>query len=260
LTLESGRKLGFVASIMSVISPIIMGVALISLYATIIGSILSTINSGGVTPPSSLGFLGWVWGIIIVAGALSLVGYILFLISTHRLSKYYNEPTIFKNLIKALIIQIVFSIASITIVFTYLFISIGSIVPTITTTSPPAFIWNMLGIYAIVVIVGLVVSIYCAFLYKRSFYKLAEKSGVDNFRTTGLLYLIGAALQIFGVGSIVVWIGWIFAALGYRKLTPTQPTTNLIVNNQSVAPKRCSNCGTENSQDAIYCGNCGHQI
>ena len=107
MTLESGRKLGFVASIMSVISPIIMGVALISLYATIIGSILSTINSGGVTPPSSLGFLGWVWGIIIVAGHY-LVGYILFLISTHRLSKYYNEPTIFKNLI-SVNHQIVFS-------------------------------------------------------------------------------------------------------------------------------------------------------
>ena len=49
-------------------------------------------------------------------------------------------------------------------------------------------------------------------LYMRAFNKLKEKSGVDNFGTAGLLYLIGVFIPL------ITWIAWIFAAMGFNKL------------------------------------------
>jgi hypothetical protein len=87
------------------------------------------------------------------------------------------------------------------------------------------------------------------------FDKLGDKSGVDSFRTAGLLLLIGAFLLF------VSYIGWIFAAIGYNRLTLNKQVTNSMP--QYIAPagtiKRCPHCGTENSPDAIYCRNCGRQ-
>ena len=57
-------------------------------------------------------------------------------------------------------------------------------------------------------------------LYMRAFNKLKEKSGVDNFGTAGLLYLIGVFIPL------ITWIAWIFAAMGFNKLkaAPTAVT------------------------------------
>ena len=59
-------------------------------------------------------------------------------------------------------------------------------------------------------------------LYMRAFNKLKEKSGVDNFGTAGILYLVGSIVPIVG------WIAWIFAAMGFQKLKPasTSPTVS----------------------------------
>ncbi len=84
----------------------------------------------------------------------------------------------------------------------------------------------------------------------RAFNKLKEKSGVESFGTAGILYLVGSIIPL------VSWIAWIFAAAGFSKLKPvplsnasypTQPLTT------TIQTKRCPNCGTENSADALYC-------
>jgi uncharacterized membrane protein len=54
----------------------------------------------------------------------------------------------------------------------------------------------------------------------RAFNKLGEKSEVDNFKTAGLLYLLGGALAIVGIGALLSWIAWIFAFMGFRSLKP----------------------------------------
>ena len=59
-------------------------------------------------------------------------------------------------------------------------------------------------------------------LYMRSFNKLKEKSGVDNFGTAGLLYLIGVFIPI------IAWIAWIFAAMGFNKLKAAPATHRML--------------------------------
>ena len=267
MSFESGKKLGLIASIFNIIVPPIMVIAVFTLYASVLNSLLTSISGTETATTSSIGFLIAVLGIVIVGVVLAVVGYILFLIGMHRLSQYYNEPVIFKNLLKALIIQIIFAVVAVVFVFAFFFISSVSISTASTTTTAPSFALSILGVYAVALIISLVVSIYCALLYKRSFDKLAEKSQVDTFKTTGLLYLIGTLLTIVGIGSIIIWIAWIFAAMGYHKMTPTAPATAPFTYSPypAQAPltgqtKRCPNCGAENSPDAIYCQSCGRPL
>ncbi len=264
MSLESGKNLGFIASIINIVVPVVMGVVLIAFYAVLFSQLFASIQTGITTTPFFAGTVFFaVIGIVIAAGVLALVGYVLFLVAMHRLSQYYSERSVFSNLIRALVIQIVTAVVIAVLVFALLFISYSSIIAGSTTTSPPTGVLSLLGVYAVAGIVGFVVSIYCALLYKRSFDRLAEKSGVDNFRTTGLLYLIGTILNIAGVGSIIVWIGWIFAAMGYRKLQPLPVAPAPFVPPYQTGPavaKRCSACGVENSSDALYCRNCGRLL
>ena len=62
----------------------------------------------------------------------------------------------------------------------------------------------------------------------RAFNLLGEKSGVHSFNTAGTLYIIGAVLELVGIGAIILWIAWILAASGFNALKPkpveTAPT------------------------------------
>jgi uncharacterized membrane protein len=267
VSLESGKKLGFAASIINIIVPVIMGVVFVVFYAALFGAILSASRaaSGGVTvTPSLAGVLTSVIVIGVVGSALALAGYILFLIAMHRLSQYYKEPSIFSNLLRALIIQIVSTVILGVIVVVMALLAAGSTPISSTTTSVQPLIITTLLAVIVAALVIFAISIYCAVLYKRSFDRLAEKSGVDSFKTTGLLYLIGAVLNIAGgIGAIILWIAWIFAAMGYQKLQPLSTAPAPFVppyEPGTVAMKRCPTCGADNSPDSVYCRNCGRLL
>jgi uncharacterized membrane protein len=265
LSLESGKKLGFTASIINIVVPAVMGIVLIAFYAALFSEIFTRIQSGATTAAPALAGTGIflaLLGFAVVVGIIALAGYILFLVAMHRLSNYYNERSIFSNLLRALIIQIVTSVVLTVVVLVVVF-SIGGLIATSSGTTAPAAVLSLLGVYAVVALAGFVLSIYCAVLYKRSFDRLSERSGVDSFRTAGLLYLIGAILNIVAVGSIIMWIAWIFAALGYRKLQPLPAAPAPFIppyQPGTIAVKRCPTCGAENSPDAVYCRNCGRLL
>jgi uncharacterized membrane protein len=80
--------------------------------------------------------------------------------------------------------------------------------------------------YLAVLAVAFIFAVVSGIFYMRAFNKLSEKSGVDNFKTAGLLYLIGAATAIIGIGALIQWIAWIFAAMGYSSLKPKEPLTS----------------------------------
>jgi hypothetical protein len=109
-------------------------------------------------------------------------------------------------------------------------------------------------------VVALAFGIVNGVLYMRAFNKLKEKSGVDNFGTTGLLILIGVFIPI------ISWIAWIFAAMGFKKLkvAPTpSPHVPYYVHpplSTTTQIKRCPNCGAENLTDAFYCSSCGKPL
>jgi uncharacterized membrane protein len=247
---ESGKKLGLIASSINILVPPLIVVAVIAYYAILFSSYVGN--------PAVSYSAQWVFlSLVLFSGVLALLGYILFLVAMHNLSKYYDEPIIFKNLLRALIIQVIIAVIIVVTVLAFFIVTNTSL-----STPDAYFIWKILGF----LVIFLSVSIYCALLYKRAFDKLAEKSGEENFKTAGRLYLIGTALAIILIGIIIVWIAWIFAAMGYRKLAPTSaataPYTYPAYQTQPPLPatKRCSNCSAENIPTATYCRNCGRQL
>jgi uncharacterized membrane protein len=253
MSFETGKKLCIISSLITIISPIVIWVAYLSLFAQLFSSVLSTSD---VVPP----ILPLMYGIPAVVVSLSVVGLVLFLVGMYYLSKYYNTPGIFKNVFKAFLINIATSVVVLIVVFLLSFVMLGSsIIETVPTETLPILgvLLNFLIAVIVLALVAYAIAIYCAILYKRSFDALAEKSGVGEFKTMGLLYLIGTILPI----GIITLIGWIFAALGYNKLKAAPPPTETYSPPQTAqATKTCSHCGAENVVDANYCCGCGSQI
>jgi uncharacterized membrane protein len=192
---------------------------------------------------------------ILIAGLIALI---LFILAMYRLSKYYKEPVIFKNILYSIILTISYAII-ISIVSIVFFVSVltNSSINTITgdTASISTFASGFIAILATAVIFGVL----NAFLWWRAFTKLGEKSGVDTFKTVGLLYLLGLVPFI---GNILIFVAWLFAAKGFKQLqpqpTPITPNYTTPTTLASFDKIYCSYCGTENDATITYCKHCGN--
>jgi len=222
MSLESGRKLGLAASLIEVIMPVIIVIVMVLFIASIIAAIPAASAGSNVTIPNlSLVFIG----VLISVGILTFVGIILFIVAMHRLSQYYNEPGIYKNALYGLILNIIGTIVAIAIEFLLILGSIG-IIPQAGTVLPGTALTQLIlagfAVFAISFVFGTISAVF----YMRAFNMLAEKSGKNDFKTAGLLYLLGQVLTIVLIGGLLFWIAWIFAAMGFNSLRPkeTQPS------------------------------------
>ena len=258
MSLESGRKFGYYASLINVILPIVTIVGVVALIFSIIAASATGIATGSVTPAFSV-FGGFIIFIIAIL-AVGIAGFIMFMYAMYSLSNYYNEPAIFKNVLYAFIISLVSGAVVVGLEFTVLLSAFVGISPTNTPSDVNRVFMPIILTYAVVIVVALAFGIVNGFLYMRAFNKLKEKSGVDNFGTAGLLYLIDVFIPV------IAWIAWIFAGMGYNKLkSPSaSPQTGSYFAqpplSSTVQTKRCPNCGTENKADSTYCGYCGKPL
>ena len=261
MSLESARRLGLISSLITVILPVVF-VPLVIIYT--IYNAISQLSSGSSTFNSSFQLV-----LYAAVGIVAFASFIMFLLSMRRLSKYYNEPSIFKNTLYGFIITIIGSAIAYTIelvFFQSVFASISQTSNTVATAPPISSAISTLLIAGIVVLaIVFVFAIISAIFYMLAFNKLAEKSGIGNFRTAGLLMLIGFVLVIVLVGALLVWIAWILVAMSFYSLKPKE-NPNLQASSPSstvasVAQKKyCPYCGTENLTEAIYCKNCGKPL
>ena len=122
-------------------------------------------------------------GVIAVAGIVGVIGYILFMIAMHNLSKYYGEPAIFKNLLKALILSIGGSVV-LGVVLVAFFVSsiVGNFA---STTSPPLIsgIWVLAGL-GVLLLGILAIAIYSAVLTKRAFRQARRQIRSGQFQNS----------------------------------------------------------------------------
>lgn len=258
MSLETGKQLGLVSSLMLVIVPIIS----VSLLTTFILASISAAfsNLSGATNAAVPALFGTVFGwAIIILAILGIIAVIILIAAMYNLSNYYKDPSIFKNVLYAFVINLGTIIVVLAIEFAIL---IPSLPISRTPTSPPTSVLSGYIIAIIVIsIVAIAMGIVSSVLVMRAFNKLGERSEVDNFKTAGLLYLIGTVLSIVIIGGIIVWIAFIFAALGFNRLKPvTVYTPEAASPAMTMQTKRCPNCSTENRIDATYCRFCGKPL
>lgn len=193
---------------------------------------------------------------------LGIIGIILLFVGMKGLSDYYKDPSIYQHAIKGLIFGIIGAIA-------VSVLSVVSFTGMFTIATPAAFLAAIgtVIITVVILIVAFVFYLLMAMNLRRAFNTLADKSGENGFRTAGTLLFWGAVLTIiFGVGLILIWIAWLFAALAFFALKPaqTQPPPYYAAPTASPPPTQatryCPHCGAPVDASATFCPHCGQQL
>jgi len=143
---------------------------------------------------SSAKTLGGIGGILVFLPGLSLVGWVLILVSLNEISDVVHDRSIFDDALIAGITAILGAVAF------FVFLVSGAF-STLITFGALAF--GTRGVLAAVGTLAFfwVFSIVSAIFLKRAYEKTAQRLNVNAFATAGMLYLIGAVTASYLSGS-----------------------------------------------------------
>ena len=156
-----------------------------------------------------------------LGSVLSIVGIVLILLAVKEISDETGDEAIFKNYLISFILQIGAFLALIIAIVVVLGTSI------LMMGGPGAFEHEMQDLGAVVAIIG---SIFVGFIIfwilfsvgsyylKKSYELIAEYTGVDLFKTAGLLYFIGAVTAIIIIGLLIIFVARILEIVAYFSL------------------------------------------
>jgi len=190
---------------------------------------------------------------------LGIIGIILFMIGVKGLADFYHDNAIYQNALTGVIFYI---IALVAVAISVVGLVIG---------------FFTLGLGFILGIAGLVIAfvfyILSASHLRTTFSDLAQKSGEQSFNTAGSLLWWGAILTIIFVGLLLIFLAWIFAAIGFSSMKPSQqqqqpftytpppPVSQPTPAQPSTQTARfCPNCGAPVDANATFCPHCGTQL
>jgi uncharacterized membrane protein len=163
-----------------------------------------------------------------VGWLLAIAGAILVLVAIKRVSEAVADPSIFSNMLIAIVLAIAGLVVGVVVIAASVLSAFGltaltqmapGSVPSIAQTDLVKLIVGIVAGLAVVWILLLVSAIFV----RRSYGSMATKLGVGMFRTSGLIYLIGAALTIVLVGFILIFVSLILNIIAFFSI-PDQPT------------------------------------
>jgi len=176
--------------------------------------------------------LGGVGSILVLLGfvpnvgfVLAIVGFILILVAVKNVSEALHEPAIFNDMIIAVLLAIVglvvFGVIVIAAIFSFLTpVQFGTVTP----GTIPSGVLGAVGLIIAGLVVVWVFYLVSAIFLRRSYDKIGMRLNVNMFHTTGLLYLIGAALTIVIVGLLIVLIAEILQIVAFFSIPEQLPS------------------------------------
>jgi uncharacterized membrane protein len=188
----------------------------------------------------SIGVIGSILALLIVvpgAGTVvAIIGWVLILVAVNQLGQLVGDRSIVNNVLVSTILTIVGLVAGVAT-------ALGSVVrfmgangvggfgPFDMSYNATAFTnpsdLHGLGSLIFGVLIGLAILWAClvagALFLRRGYDKLSEKMNVRMFNTAALVFLIGAALTIVGVGLIIIFIAEILQAIAFYTLPDQVP-------------------------------------
>lgn len=162
-----------------------------------------------------------------LGSVLSIVGIVLILLAVKEIADEVGDETIFKNYLISFILQVGAFVALIIAIVAVLGTSI------MVMGGPRAFEHEMQDFGAIMAIIGSILVGFIIFwilfslgsyYLKKSYELIAEYTDVDLFKTTGLLYFIGALTLIILIGLLIILVARILEIVAYFSLPEELPS------------------------------------
>ncbi len=156
-----------------------------------------------------------------LGSALSIVGIVLILLAVKEIADVIGDETIFRNYLLSFILQISAFLALIVAIVTVFGASI------IVRGGTRALEHEMQNFGAIMTIIGGILVGFVIFwvlfslgsyYLKKSYEPIAEHTGVELFKTVGLLYFIGALTTIILIGLLIIFVARILEIIAYFSL------------------------------------------
>ena len=141
---------------------------------------------------------------------IPIVGVILVLIAVKYISDVTNDRSIFNNMLIAIILVAIGSLAAYLFILPSLFVFISN---------PFAVLTYLI----VALIIGFITLVIGAIFLKKSFDRIAELVNVNHFKTAALLFLIGAILIIVLVGAFIILVAEIFMIVAFFSLPEELP-------------------------------------
>jgi len=179
-----------------------------------------------------IGALLMVLGGIFLPGIGAIIGLILLFVAVKYITEETNDQSIFDNYLMHFICSII-AIVAVVLIF---FLSIGGFSLTffkaLETMNFTDFnsVWNFFAPYilwwVIALLIGWVFFIISALYLRKCYNSIADHTKINTFKTTGLIYFIGAITVIIGVGFIIILVAKIFEIVAYFSLQENIQSTN----------------------------------
>jgi uncharacterized membrane protein len=154
-----------------------------------------------------------------------IVGLVLMLFAVKNIADTVGDQAIFSNMTYSVVLAIIGPIIATVVLLAAaasLFSAFSSFTPG-TMTIPSGF-WAALGFVILAGVILWVCILISTVFVKRSYDSIALKLRVDLFRTTGLLFLIGAATLIVLVGFVILFIAAILQIVAFFSIPEQVPS------------------------------------
>ncbi len=222
-----------------------------------------------------LGGIGALLTLLIIVGfinpaagvLIALVGLALLFIGVKYIADVTKDSSIFRNYLYCFICTFIAIIAVCAILFST-FASVGGIeyftsIQSMDMTDPMVvldYLTPFLVGCALAFLIGWIFIIIGAFYMKKSYNSITAHTKIELFKTTGLVYLIGAFTLIIGIGAIIIIIAKIMEIIAFFSL-PDNITDVLSPGTPSSSGQQpgrvCPNCGRPIPMDSQICPYCG---
>ena len=214
---------------------------------------------------------GGIGAILLLFPIVSIVGIVLIFVAVKYIADETKDHDIFKNYLYSFIFNIIAIIAFISVLIIS-FVTLGlsftnfntqqfadmTYFQTFMSESFSPAIGGIIGC-GLAILVAYILLILGALFLRKSFEGIANRTKVDLFKTTGLVYLIGAITTIFVVGFFILLIAMILQIASFFSLPDSLSKTktgNMIADSD----RRCPKCGRIIPEDAKYCPYCNNKF
>jgi len=164
---------------------------------------------------------------------LGIIGLVLIFIAVKYIADETKNHSIFQNYL----MNFLFSIIAIVAVIVIMIMSFGVAGGMSWVTSlqeqnitDPGAVWSnfstLIGGCILALFVAWILLIISALYLRKSYNSIAEHTKVDLFKTTGLVYFIGAVTLIVVIGLFIIIVAKILELVAYFSLPETLPTTS----------------------------------